>query len=765
VPAQAAIALDLALPAARPVLALVTFVVLPTLVLYRRAGLPGDSAVARLQYAFGASVLGLLVGGLLLNTGLPLVGVDRPLAPAPLALAWLIVDLALLRWRASVPLFSPWSPAAAARRALGARWEPAQAAAVLATLLAVVGAVRLNNGAGGAVALTAHAAAALALLALLVRPSGTLGRDARTLALVGTSLLLATSLRGWNITGHDIQAEFLAFQLTNDGQHWRMGALQSAYNACLSVNILPTVLAQATGLSGQVVFKVLLQLVFAVVPVLTFLLSRRFAGRHLGLVAATFTIAFPTFFTDMPYLVRQQVAFFFLALMLLAATEPTARTSPRRARALVAIFGTGVVLSHYSTTYLMLMALVLALLGVAAATALARVRRRAPRTTAPPPLVLLNPFVVLFLVIATLAWTGPVTHSGGHASSVVRQTWDALRGRGADEPASSDTSYWLFSRDTTTPRERMDRFVEETLRYRDEEIPPGERLVAHPAGPELRPRLFPASTAPVTSVGSGLKSVGLDPVIVNKALKLLSAAAMQAFLLLGLLWLLRRATRSTSPRDRPRWRPSREELFTTCGAVATLALVVLVPNLSVDYGVLRAFQQTLLVVAPVMAAGLWLGARPAGARARLVTTAVPVALLLVLSGVLPSALGGQQERIALANSGNYYDRFYATDPEARAISWLVAAERAEPSVQRIIANRNVNVRLLAASRNTAPVSDRLFPTLLTKDSYVFVDGQIIDEGVSTVFYTGDLLTYAYPLSDLDRRLDLVYSAPGARVYR
>ena len=45
------------------------------------------------------------------------------------------------------------------------------------------------------------------------------------------------------------------------------------------------------------------------------------------------------------------------------------------------------------------------------------------------------------------------------------------------------------------------------------------------------------------------------------------------------------------------------------------------------------------------------------------------------------------------------------------------------------------------------------------------DGQIIDEGVSTVFYTGDLLTYAYPLKDLDHRLDLVYSAPGTRVYR
>ena len=159
----------------------------------------------------------------------------------------------------------------------------------------------------------------------MVRPVGSLGRDSRVLALVAAGLLLATSLRGWGITGHDIQAEYLSFQLTNDAQHWQMSALQNAYNACLSVNILPTVLAQTTGLSGTIVFKVLLQLVFALVPVLTYLFSRRFLTRRLALVAATFTMAFPTFFTDMPYLVRQEMAFFFLALLLLAATEPTGR--------------------------------------------------------------------------------------------------------------------------------------------------------------------------------------------------------------------------------------------------------------------------------------------------------------------------------------------------------------------------------------------------------------------------------------------------------
>ena len=87
---------------------------------------------------------------------------------------------------------------------------------------------------------------------------------------------------------------------------------------------------------------------------------------------------------------------------------------------------------------------------------------------------------------------------------------------------------------------------------------------------------------------------------------------MQVFLLLGLVWLVLAARRGSAVTLRPGRRA--EVTCLVLGAVAALGLVVLVPNLSVDYGVLRAFQQTLLVVAPVMAAGLWMLLRPLGDR-------------------------------------------------------------------------------------------------------------------------------------------------------
>ena len=714
VAAQSVVALDLDVPVLRPAIALVTFVALPTLVLRRR--------VTTLPYAFGLTVLALIVGGLGLDVVLGRVGVDHPLAPLPLAVTWLVVDVALLSWRRTIPVLTRRGVRRGTRALLEARFELAPTLAAVALVLSVAGAIRLNNGASGLVAVVAVVFSGAALLALLgsrrARPAW---YDAWVVGLVSAGLLLATSLRGWNITGHDVQAEYLAFTLTNSVQDWQMSALPSAYNACLSVTILPTVLAQTTGLSGLVVFKLLLQLVFATVPVLTYLLARRLIDRRPAVAAAVLTIAFPTYFTDMPYLVRQELAFFFLALTLLATTDARSR----RTRALVLAFGVGVILSHYSTTYVLLMALVAALAGLGVL-ALVR-RRRGEERPDTHSLVLLHPAMVAALVAITLAWAGPVTHTGGHAREVVRDTVRSITGHGADEPGSSDTSYWMLSGDRTSPEERMHMFVQDTLDYRNEEIPRDLRTIRHPGPAELAPDVH---TQPATPV------------------KLVCAVVMEGFLFLGLIWLFRRRS-ATSGGD-----PAlpREFTFLTWGSMAALGLIVVVPNLSVDYGVLRAFQQTLLVVAPVMAMGMWVVLRT-----RTLTAVVPVALLVVLAGT--------QQRIGIENAGSYYDRFFASDSEMQGLTWLGEVDHADRTNERVIASRNVNVRLLALSENRAPVSDRLYPTLLSRDAYVFVDGQVLDQGESTIFYTGDLLTYRYPLPELDRHLDLLYDAPQARVYR
>jgi uncharacterized membrane protein len=745
-------------PVLRPFLALFLFVALPTALMSRQSWWPRADRSVRGLYAFGSTVLALMLVGLTVNTVLPGLGVQRPLQRAYLSAAMFALNAVLLWWpHERDPAAEPWT--SRLRRLAGARFELTQTLAVASLGLAVLGAIRLNNGASGSVALVAQVCIALTVLALLVHGEERQGRDLRSLGLVAAALLLSTSLRGWHIVGHDIQPEYLAFLAANEHQRWQIEIWRNAYNACLSINVLPTVLTQATGLAGEVVFKLLLQLVFAVVPVLTYLLARRFLPRRPAMVAAVLTMAFPTFFNDMPYLVRQEIAFFFLALLLLVATAPVQGPGSVRGRRItVGFFGLGVVLSHYSTTYVLLIGLVF---GLAALGVFRLARRWWPSRYQVPgprrPLILLSPLLVVFLALASWAWSGPLTQTGGHTLDVVKSTVAVLVGKEAKAPGSSDRAYLLFGGHKETARDRLDSFVKETMDLRAS-VPQEWILIKHPDVADTKPTIRPSSTEPLTRAGRALASSGVDPVAINGKAKLAGAALVQILLLLGLGWMVwrRRGDRHDVP----------DELAClSLGAMAALGVVVLIPKLSVEYGVLRAFQQTLLVVSPVLAVGICLVARALTPRLRPLTVVIPMGLVLTFTSVLPAMVGGYPGRLALSNSGLYYDLHYLSDSEVAASDWLARLREDTGSEAPIDAKKDVAYRIVSNTLREQPVADRLFPTLLTRSTYVFVDAQMLTKKQSTVFYSGDHITYDYPMGELDRRLDLVYSSSRARIYR
>ena len=248
----------------------------PTLVLAPPGRLPQRQLASRgCCYAFGASLLALIVGRAPAQPVLPVVGVDHPLAPLPLALTWLAIDarpagLAPEHRAARRVLLAHAGPPRAAtpasswrRRWLSVRWS-----------LAVVGAVRLNNGAGGGVALARPGARGRRPARADAPARGQRSaRDVRVLVLVADRACCSrprcAAGRSPATTSRPSSSPSGSPTTPSTG---RWARCENAYNACLSVNILPTVLAQTTGLSGELVFKVLLQLVFALVPVLTFLL-------------------------------------------------------------------------------------------------------------------------------------------------------------------------------------------------------------------------------------------------------------------------------------------------------------------------------------------------------------------------------------------------------------------------------------------------------------------------------------------------------------
>lgn len=765
---QALVLADVHTPVLRPVLAGVLLVGVPVLVLARRMFGSLRRPLLATMYALGVTVLGLIVIPLALNTVLPWLGVGAPLARPVLVGASTVVDLVLLLWPSRTPLLDGARLRRVPARVWRARLDPAVALAVLAVVAAVAGAVRLNNRLGGGVAVLAHVLAVVSVgLAVVLRRSRSQSRDTAVVYLAGLALLLGTSLRGWFITGHDIQNEYLAFLYTNTSGHWVMSAYPEPYNACLSVNILPSVLVDYLGVTGVFVFKVLMQVLFAVVPVCVYLAARRIAESHVATLAAAVFMIFPTFYTDMPFLVRQEVAYLFVALTLLAATQRGWRLRYRQLATFA--FGVGVILSHYSTTYVMIITLLLGLVGTAAGRLwrlrrnrqLARWRSRVqhgggPRDQRPArhP-VLLQPLVVLALAVSAWAWSSPATNSGGHLAETVNKLTEAFI-HGNAETGSSDLKYSVFGGGGPSDQERFSQFLDDAQKVRDA-AEPGSFAFTDPTGTTARPDVVEREYLPLTAAGEKVQDAGVNVRGVNALLRTASAGLFQLLLIIGLIALAlhARATR----------RVTREQFWLVLGSVGALASVVVVPGLSANYGVLRAFQQTLLFAAPIVAIGLVTATAKLRRLSLPVTGAVVTAMGLVLTGAQPALLGGYFATLSQSNSGQYYDLLYVRSPQLAAARWL-GRDLDGKGFRSVAAADIVSItRLQMFLPRAVAVTANYLPLQLTRDTYLFMGPQTTDRKQATVFYTGNLITYRYPVRAVDGQLDLVYSTSGTRVYR
>ena len=719
----------------------------------------GDSGWAeRLGYSLGAVLLLALLGGLGLNTVLPLLGVGRPLDPLPVAALADAITVALYLFRRRHPARPSWRRCLAGIGPVGGRIAAGAGACVA---LAVLGANRLNNGAGGQVSLVAQGGI-LVLAFLLLRYRHRLQDEmiCVTIYLLSLALLLMTSLRGWYVTGHDIQTEYLAFQLTYSHAHWDIDSFSNAYNACLSITILPTELAQVTHVFNPYVFKVFFQLMFAVCPVLGYTIARRYFPKWISIMAAVYFIGFPTFFTDMPFLTRQETAFLFVSPAILAMTHRQWRLRRRRLALIAACLG--MELSHYSTMYLFLGALTVAWLAESGSRWMS-LRGRGTAGAEPtiagraaPDSRTLSIGAILTATVIAVGWGGVATGTMAGAVADASAVAASLIGKTAGV-WSGDVAYGLLPGSEPSAQSLLNGYRRQTM---------GER--AGPASAAYLPAALvtryraPAVTGsqamPLTAAGRLLAAAGIPVDGLNAAIRQAAARGEQLFTIIGLTAILFAG--------RGRRQPGREYLCLCLGSIVMVALITVLPDLSADYDVLRAFQESLLVIAPVLVAGSCLVFRPLG-ESRAIRAAAAVGLTLFAStiGFVPQILGGYPAQLNLNNSGADYDAYYTHPQEVAAVNWLSSQPGVLPAG---VQAENLTDRFAFTSPGTVSgqqVIADIYPTLIRPSSWVILGYATIHTGQASVFYEGNLIAYAYPVGILQASKNLVYDDGGAEIYR
>jgi uncharacterized membrane protein len=716
------------------------------------------SGAERVVFSLGATLLILVVGGLVLDLALPALGIAHPLTLIPVLVMVDVIAVVLMGWRNSKGADRGfWSGAV---RSTGYRERRVLVVSAICVPLVVMGADRLNNGAGDVVTLIGLSGVVVAFTLLYWWRSSI--RDwVVSIAIypLGLSLLLATSLRGWYVTGHDIQQEYTVFQLTKDHGLWNIDSFRDAYNACLSITILPTEVWQLVRVDDPYIFKVFFQLLFAACPIMVYLLARRYWSKQVAILGVVYFVGFPTFFTDMPFLNRQEIGFVFLGLAYLALTRR--QWSRERRRLIVIVCGVGIGLSHYSTIYVFIgtlaIAWVLELLFHVRGR-LGRPKRLHGHAIAPgwsDTTRIVTPLVIVVLALVAYVWGGVYTHTSSGVTATVEEALPAVFGTQGGAH-SIDSSYGLFFGSGPSPGRLLGEYQAQARSDRKfTDLGPYLPLSAVRSYPT--PPVTPASLPP-TRLGKLLGDVHIPVSTVNNVVRGAAAKGEQVFILVGLVVL-----------GFVRWRRrqfGRDFFFLSLASVVMVGAITVLPGLSVSYGLLRAFQQALFLVAPVLVSGSFFIFFPLG-RVWAGRAAGAVALVLLFStiGVMPQLLGGYPAQLNLNNSGFYYSVYYLHPQEIAALGWLGGQPDTLPAgVQADNTSDRYTFKTPSDISGGQLITD-VYPTLLRKSTWTLLGYSAVHTGLEWFIQDGDFVPYRYPMPVLNTNKDLVYNNGGTRIYK
>jgi len=319
-------------------------------------------ALETLTFSVGFSVAFLMLVGLFLNELGFMAGISQPLSTVPLlvALNIFVLILAVLAYFRSEPpaLFGEFYLSSV-------KWA---LPLTLPLVLSVVGTMLVNVYNDNRALLIMILAISLITAVLTLKNKFPSKIYAFAIFIIGISLLYHSSLISKYLTtfGSDVTFEHFVFKNAQENGYW--SSIPPSYwdvgsgrlNSMLSITILPTIYSNLIGLDSTWIFKLVFPLIFAIVPLSLYQLWKDNYGGKFVFVSIFFFMATATFYTELLGLNRQMIAELFFTLLLFILLDKHMNRFQRFFS--FAIFGFGLVVSHYGLAEIFLFFMVFTLI-------------------------------------------------------------------------------------------------------------------------------------------------------------------------------------------------------------------------------------------------------------------------------------------------------------------------------------------------------------------------------------------------------------------
>lgn len=666
-----------------------------------------------ISFSLGLSLLSIMLGGLVLNT-LNLIGLEKPLTTQNIFVMLNIITLLPLLFSKNKDVQIPKT---------NFKFSPEKIAVTglltILPFLAAGGAISLNNSGPNTLTLALFGIIPVLFLWLIIR-RGLRSLYPYAVLTMGMAILFTSSLRGWHITGHDIQHEFAVFQNTYKDSLWhvRVGT-GDPYNACLSITILPTIIAKVTSIPAVYVFKLIFQIIFAFGLLPVYLFLKKFSNEIYALIGAFIFITFPTFLNDMPFLNRQEIAFVYFGLLVLTTFSDALK---KRSKIILSIgLLVGIMLSHYSSNYITLGLLTSAYL-------IYSILKRIQVIKIPFEIPVLSLPIIIGAFFFTFLWNSQITASASNLESSVIQTIKDFQYKRSVK--TRFLSYGLIEQTAVDLRKEFEDFAK------------NNNSPARYVAPE---------NLPLTNLGHEISRF-INVKSFNDGFHALIAKAYQLLIVIGsIIYLIRQRKLSR-----------KKETYYFALIASTLALLVvftLFPRLASDYSIIRLLQQTLILTAlPMIIAGEFIFAF----LKRFKVYAIVILFSLFFlhsSGLIPQITGGYKPQLSLNNAGGYYSYFYTHESDLLATGWLANNKNKELPVFHDVTSDTTSVGYY---RQAGLIRSDETALKEMESGYIYQGFVNVTKGMLRTFQVGDFTEYEDPYITDNR--PLIYSNKESQVY-
>ncbi len=694
-----------------------------------------DSIYEKCIYIVGLGVSFLLFLGLGINVTLPYLGITQPLSQLNLlpgySIAIAVLALYILLRKTTVTLST--QIIRLEKISVLMAFLP-----LLFPVLSIFGANRITNNLPNTLTLFMLTFITVYIVALLSFP-----RRLQTYVYIaavysiGLAILLMLSARNTLIAGSDIMTEYMMFQTTFQKGQWVVNSIKHAYYACLSITLFPTFIAKLLDVEPLIVFKFLFQILTAFLPVTVLLFAKRFFTNTYSFIGSLFFISFPIYINALPMHMRQEISFFFFALLVFSIF--TNKVNSPGNKAMIFLFALGMIVSHYSTSYVA----IILFSSIYGYSLILKLIHRITKTT--HAVSNLSFLLVMFLGVVTLFWYSDLNSNSSNILGYISNSFRRLHTIFSDDNRKEQTSPFDQFNLSYTPKDRNVIFQDYLDSFANKNRSSGYYNPSTYA--DYIPTIVSSEFIPAKIPIKISNQINFLAEIVKKIFKLI--------IIIGAIVMLVNVRKKHFHID---------VVASTLGGLTVLLIFMIVPFFTLDYDLLRTFQQLLvLLVVPLLFPFAFITKKLIQKILFISASSLSIAYFLIYTGFLSQLMGNTYPTIQFNNFGDGFNNYYLLETEKASSQWF--SKNKEQSGITVYTDGYANFKYIASSYKFLYPNTDIHPANMFIQSYVFLSYPNEVKRISYKNIAGITISYLYPYDFLTQNKNKIYSNKSSTIFR